>query len=68
MLGVNLYSLLVSLPLAVYESARDGVASGDDSVFEDAQAFPPTPAHRDQPIGGTAQDPTQCQCRGFPCQ
>lgn len=36
-------TLLVSLPLAVYDSVRNGVAPGDDSVFEDTQAFPPPP-------------------------
>ncbi|XP_029563388.1 palladin isoform X3 [Salmo trutta] len=30
-------------PTAVYDSVRNGVASGDDSVFEDTQAFPPPP-------------------------
>ncbi|XP_041695068.2 palladin isoform X1 [Coregonus clupeaformis] len=30
-------------PTAVYDSVRNGVASSDDSVFEDTQAFPPPP-------------------------
>ncbi|XP_031641720.1 palladin isoform X6 [Oncorhynchus kisutch] len=30
-------------PTAVYDSVRNGVAPGDDSVFEDTQAFPPPP-------------------------
>nr|XP_046156554.1 LOW QUALITY PROTEIN: palladin [Oncorhynchus gorbuscha] len=30
-------------PTAVYDSFRNGVAPGDDSVFEDTQAFPPPP-------------------------
>ncbi|KAM9479252.1 palladin isoform 4-T6 [Salvelinus alpinus] len=30
-------------PTAVYDSVRNGVASGDVSVFEDTQAFPPPP-------------------------
>lgn len=65
MLGVNLYSLLVSLPLAVYESARDGVASGDDSVFEDAQAFPPPPPTEISLLEVPPKIPPSASAEGF---
>ncbi|XP_038855486.1 palladin-like isoform X3 [Salvelinus namaycush] len=52
-------------PTAVYESVRDGVASGDNSVFEDAQAFPPPPLTEISLLEVPPKTPPSASAEGF---
>ncbi|XP_031689311.1 palladin isoform X2 [Oncorhynchus kisutch] len=52
-------------PTAVYESDRDGVASGDNSAFEDAQAFPPPPPTEISLLEVPPKTPPSASAEGF---